>query len=506
MNSTRRDFIRSSGLGAVALAELDGLQLPCFAGAEERAVTSDIVQFTPDIEPVVRLIEKTPREKCFDMMAGQIRKGLPYRRLVAALYLAGIRNVNPHPLGFKFHCVLAMHSAHQLSLDAPVNDRLLPMFWMLENFKQSQARDAAEGDFKMPPVKGKLPAAVKAWKEFHMAMEAWDEERADLAITVLVRSRGALEVMEGLWRYGCRDYRNIGHKPIYVAGAWRVLQTIGWRHAEPILRSVARGMTDYGPTKRVDGYAFEDQCYLPNLEHIAKADQLPSGWTMGKENVSVTQELLDVVRSGDFHAASNKCIQHLSRGAGAICLWDAAHLGAAELMMRHQGIIGLHAVTSVNGLRYAFESSGASETRLLMLLQALGWVCQFGNLLSRRKDVIDVRITSIDSTNVARDEGEAIEEIFADVGANASRAAAKTIAFAGQHQVGNFVAHARQQILRKNRDVHGLKYPIAVFEDYRLVSPIWRPLMLATATYYLPGSSQGDSTVMTRAREAIRSI
>ena len=34
----------------------------------------------------------------------------------------------------------------------------------------------------------------EAWKEFHTAMETWDEPRADRAITALSRSCGAQEV------------------------------------------------------------------------------------------------------------------------------------------------------------------------------------------------------------------------------------------------------------------------------------------------------------------------
>ena len=42
-----------------------------------------------------------------------------YRDVLAALHLAGIRNVPPRPdVGWKFHCVLVLHSAH-LSSPAP---------------------------------------------------------------------------------------------------------------------------------------------------------------------------------------------------------------------------------------------------------------------------------------------------------------------------------------------------------------------------------------------------
>jgi len=47
------------------------------------------------------------------------KKGLSYRDLLAALLLAGIRNIQPRPVGFKFHAVLVVNSAHLASLSSP---------------------------------------------------------------------------------------------------------------------------------------------------------------------------------------------------------------------------------------------------------------------------------------------------------------------------------------------------------------------------------------------------
>ncbi len=46
------------------------------------------------------------------------------------------------------------------------------------------------------------------------------------------------------FRYGCRDFRSIGHKAIYVANSLRTLQCIGWQHAEPVLRSLAYALLE----------------------------------------------------------------------------------------------------------------------------------------------------------------------------------------------------------------------------------------------------------------------
>src|SRR5437016_10757011 len=113
------------------------------------------------MEPVVRLIEDTPREKLFTVVAELMRHGIGYQPLLAGLLLAGVRSIQPRPVGFKFHAVLVVNSAHLASLAAPDSDRWLPLFWALDNFKASQARNQQEGGWFMgPPDEAHLPSAA----------------------------------------------------------------------------------------------------------------------------------------------------------------------------------------------------------------------------------------------------------------------------------------------------------------------------------------------------------
>ena len=97
-------------------------------------------------------LEETPRERLLEEVAARIKRGLSYRELLAALLLAGVRNIQPRPVGFKFHAVLVVNSAHLASLASPDSDRWLPIFWALDYFKDSQSRDVSEGDWTMGPV------------------------------------------------------------------------------------------------------------------------------------------------------------------------------------------------------------------------------------------------------------------------------------------------------------------------------------------------------------------
>src|ERR671934_174829 len=74
-------------------------------------------------------------------VAAEVRRGTSYQRLLAAVFLAGVRGIQPRPVGFKFHAVLVINSAHLAALAAPDQDRWLPLFWSVDNYKGSQAQN-----------------------------------------------------------------------------------------------------------------------------------------------------------------------------------------------------------------------------------------------------------------------------------------------------------------------------------------------------------------------------
>ena len=137
MSTTRRRFLQTvASAAALGLPNVPLLGELAAFGAEPPPAT---VRFGPDIEPVVRLIDETPRDKCVAVFIDQLRRGLPYRRFLAAVFFAGVRRHRSH------HDVYKIHSVHQVSLDARPEERLLPLFWALHGFKKHQE------DFTNPP-------------------------------------------------------------------------------------------------------------------------------------------------------------------------------------------------------------------------------------------------------------------------------------------------------------------------------------------------------------------
>src|SRR5215207_3217989 len=199
----RRSFLRFTG-GAGALAALGDFRflgrLPAVSAAEA-ALDSRIVRFDPAIEPLVRLLENTSRDRVLEEVAARVRKGLPYRDVLAALLLAGVRNIQPRPVGFKFHAVLVVNSAHLASLASPDTDRWLPILWAIDQFKSSQAADVREGDWALGRVdEAAVPPSHQARQALIDALENWDEAAADAAVAGMCRTAGAHEIFEILSR------------------------------------------------------------------------------------------------------------------------------------------------------------------------------------------------------------------------------------------------------------------------------------------------------------------
>jgi hypothetical protein len=420
--------------------------------------------------------------------------------VLAALLLAGVRNIQPRPVGFKFHAVLVVNSAHLASLSSPDSDRWLPIFWALDNFKQSQAQDAREGDWTLgAPEESKVPPSNKAKAAFIEAMDNWDEAAADAAIAGLARTAGANELFEIFCRYGARDFRDIGHKAIYVANSWRTLQAIGWQHAEPVLRSLSYALLERGrESNPAKADLAPDRPGRRNAKLLAK---IRPEWQGGKVDSSATVEMLETLRQASADEACDKVVELLNRGVAPQSVWDAFFDAAGEMLMRRPGIVSLHAVTASNALHFAYENSASDETRRMVLLQNAAFLTLF------RGDADKLPPGRIDELKPANAKGDAapeLEEIFSEISRDKTSAARKTLAWLGTNpQAKGFIDGARRLVFLKGDNSHDYKFSSAVLEDYAHLSPQWRERYLAASVFQLRGSGAPDNGLVKRIRAAL---
>lgn len=488
----RRRFLASTAGALAGLGNLDFITGLPRVSAEEAAVVPNMVRFRPEIEPLVKLLAETPRERLLEEVAAAIKKGVTYNQLLTAVFLAGVRDVQPRPVGFKFHAVLVINSAHLAAQAARDDDRWLPLFWALDQYKASQARNTQEGNWHLPPVEeSKVPPAHKARAAFSEAMEAWDPAAADAAVAALSRTTGANDIFELFARFGARDFRAIGHKAIYVANSYRCLHTIGWQHAEPVLRSLTYALMSHegdNPSKRD---ASEDHAGRRNKELAAK---IRGEWLDGKTDDAAVADLLAALRQAGTDAAADKVVELLNRGIAPQSVWDALFAGANELLMRAPGIRSLHAVTTTNALHYAWKTSANDETRRWLLLQNAAFLPLF-----RGDPGNGVEIDKFEPAPAAN-----LDEIFSSVGKDNAAAAAKALSHlkaAGEGE--SFCAAARRLIYLKGNDSHDYKFSAAALEDYSHVSPAWRDRFLAASVFWFKGSAAADTDLVRRTRAAL---
>src|SRR5688572_323703 len=202
---TRRRFLHTAATSGalLGLGDLSAFLHLKSASAGETKGRPWEVRYAADIEPLVRLIEETPVEKCVEVMAERLRRGLSYRDFMSALFLAGLRNGGD--FGY-YHCIYMIHSANQLSLDAPVGERLLAMFAVLSNFKYwQQNRSGGSGHFGMQKMPEPIPDPDKALPQFHAAMVSGDSDAAEQAIISLGRSQGTSRLFDLIAAHGYSD-------------------------------------------------------------------------------------------------------------------------------------------------------------------------------------------------------------------------------------------------------------------------------------------------------------
>jgi hypothetical protein len=370
------------------------------------------------------------------------------------------------------------------------------------------------------PLTGKLPSADQSERELHAGMRNYDGDRAERAIVALAREQGTARVGELLFRYGARDWFFIGHLPIWAANCWRPLETIGWQHAEPILRVVIRDIV--GDQKDI-----QLQPYEANRERVRRSiDFLPPVWTGGNSDEGFATELLDLwrestsaprsesPRQGEFpgavdsrmtphavkkrEAACDMVVAALKEGkVGAADVWDAVHLAVGEMMLcAPKGPEPGHSTTATNALHYAFQLSASTETRLLILLQAVAWLFHFREnmedkgWLQQPRSILDLAAVTIPDEPQAAAEDLLARLSFGNRGTPGKdpapgyngvkfndspwrqEAARKAFSFAQRfHNPELLVSEAWRLLpVKANWDPHRIKFPIAAWENYGWVS------------------------------------
>ena len=307
--------------------------------------------------------------------------------------------------------------------------------------------------------------------------------RADRGLARTAARRRSFELLA---RYAARDFRDIGHKAIYVANSLRTLDVIGWQHAEPVLRSLAYALLyrDGASGNPAESDLPADRPYRQNLEAIARR-RARIGWRAGRMPMR-SARCSHTFRSASPQAASDASLAVLNRGVSPRSVFEACFAASAELLMRQPGIVALHAATTHE--RHALCSGsnavttgpgGCCSCRMRRSCRSSAAASGQGGRRDRR-----ARARAARRYRPRRDRGDLRGDR-----ARSMMAARKMLTFLKARQDPTaLAAAARRLIFLKGTDSHDYKYSSAVFEDHALLTPAWRDRYLAAAAFHLQGS------------------
>lgn len=483
----RRTFLTQLAVGGAALG------CSADAGSRHRAMARLAAAGAAPVRDLERMADTILAVDVGELSAtalGWLDDGVAVRDILSAAYLAGLREIDPSPIGGQVHALMMVASASAAIGALPVEQRPLPMLFHLQRTRRSVGRDAADGDWTMPsaPTFEAAPRQQQLMA-FATAMEQWDEPAADRAVTALHGELSLRAFFEEVWPWAARDFRVIGHKMIFATQTFRAIEDLGWRLGRDAVRAVVRGILDQNPYGRFADA--ESRAILAQFDRNRRqSDRFPDGWKLGRDDPETSFALLRGLRSATAGDASDAILFALQTGVGERCVWDGLRLCAFEIAMRHPDIAGMHPVTSVNALWRGSRITARESTRRLCLLQAASWMVMFRDFLAARGS----RELHLDDITGRAGKGKGtVADPFTATDEAAARALAVDSCAA---DAAAFARRATLLLAKKAQHDHDYKFTIAALEEIEAAHPQCRPFLAAAAMADLRRDAADDHAVV----------
>ncbi|MDE0225776.1 MAG: hypothetical protein OXP28_11635 [Gammaproteobacteria bacterium] len=446
---------------------------------------------------VARLLIDTRRQPLLESLVARIRSGLRPEQLLRGLAIAACREVSPYPhVGFRYHAVMMLRSVELSVAGMPDERRWLPLLWTANYFKSASGQQDHFRPWSLPAIaetSGGLP-------ELEAALAAWDRDAADRAAHGMVMGGDAGSALQTLMLHAARDFRAIGHKTIAAANAHRLCRAFGDDRllAEPVVRSLALAVQNPQGDDFPAGHEYLADHDWKTNRPIGAA--LPGNWSRGREDLSAARTLLQELRTASSETAVTAAADLLEGGISADTVWEAVAMFAAEMVLRRNDIVAVHANTTAEAMRYCYEASDADAARRMLILQAVAFMPRFRELTTPRPGARDRRIDTVEPAAAG-----SLDEVFETLGRSRYNAVRQALGWLDTG--GSPVALAdrlRWYATLKNRGTHDIKFTEAMLENYRLLRFGWRNRLLAASLMYANASRVPDDETVVRAQSLLQ--
>ena len=449
-----------------------------------------------DSEIAQWLIE-TPSRSLLANLVSRIRAGLQPEELLRGLVIAACREVSPYPhVGFRYHAVMMLRSVELAVAGMPNERRWLPLLWTAAYFKRASAQQDRFRPWSLPA----LDRFDSNSRTLTAALIAWDRDAADRAALGMVMNGRADSALQTLMLHSARDFRAIGHKTIAAANAHRLHGALGADLLldEPLVRSLALAVQN--PEREADPSRHEHVADRDWKANWSVAAALPRDWSRGRADIAAARTLLQELRTASSEQAVAASVDLLEHGIGAYMVWEGIAMFAAELVMRRNNIVAVHANTTADAMRYCYAACDGDDARRLLLLQAVAFMPRFRELTAPRANTSDRRIDTFEPL-----PAESLDEIFDTLGRSRYSAVRQALGWLGAG--GDPVALAgrvRWYATLKNRGTHDIKFTEAMLENHRQLRFPWRDRLLAASLMYANAGSTPDDDTVLRAQSLLQ--
>ncbi len=497
MNTTRRNFLRQVGAGALSAGL--GSTLAGDLGLSQVFAVQDAPRLTfGAMEPLVSLLQETPIAKLQPMLVHKVKQGgVTPRDLIGAAALANARTFGGEDY-IGFHTMFSLVPSYLLSKELPQERQLLPILKMLyRNTNRIHEVGGRAKEVLRPVDPAELPEGKSGGDAIREAVRGGDVKTAEARLATACKSSPAEafnQVQEAL-----HDGTEV-HRVNMVYRAWGLLEIVGLDHAHTLLRESLHYFVAAEKNKNT-GFAFSSvRELLPKLvDQYHLFDKGPGARKPDAAWVETTSEELFKAppeRAAEIAAGA------LAEGWSPEGLHEAISLGANQLVLRdeaqqaHGATVGVHACDAVSAWRHIGSVSSARNAVAAAIVAAYTLARdRDANKKSKflewteypRRDAVD-RITA--STP---------DELLAELDA-AIRNKDQGLASAAVEKLGRLGAPSasvfalfRRYVVSESGSLHGEKYFRTVTEEFESArAPFrWRQLV-AMARY--AASMYGEPT------------
>jgi len=449
-----------------------------------------------DLETLAAALRRASRDQAVDVAARALSAGATPDDVLGAVFLAGVLDIQPRPVGNVLHSVMMVESIFRLVAGAPADEARLAALWAVDDFALGKERDDRRMAWELGPPPVVHLDATEARRELVAGLEQYDPERAERGVVALLAHAGAGVAMDAIWPFAARSFRDAGHRIIYAAQVDRSVRRLDACVTQPALRSLVIGLASDAEGPHTAAYASSQEL----VRRLSEAGSRDAG------TPDASFDVLRALRGGTPEACQRAVVDALQDALGSQVVWDGLRLYASELFWLRPGrrhVFPVHTLTEMEAFGYAASRVGDTRTERLLMLQAAAWAALARDAIVRNDGAyatgpgIDAEVVESD----AGTEGSVANDLGSHEPARVQAALEAHPAVAAE-----YVARVRAEFIPRADQNHQYKLAGAVLDEADRVHPRWRARVLAGMADYLPSASDPVTDVHRRSQRALRDV